>query len=211
MNNLRLWGVSLLVGVAAWAAMMYWYQWSARALTPAEANAYVERIAAQTDVPGGRHDLVALRRFLESDDGKPFYTVNLYKFFDEARYPEGAPFGGTGAEAYDRFSAIMIRLFAARAAHPVYGSNWASSADNPNWDRIVIVRYRSRRDIADLFASKAFAAEASLHKWAALDRNERLLVQAIQIPDGRIVIVLLSFLIAGLTFGAGTGIRILRR
>lgn len=64
--------------------------------------------------PGARHDLAALRKFLSEDDGEPFYTVNLYSFHAEADYPADSAFGGTGIEAYDRFSRVMISLMTKR-------------------------------------------------------------------------------------------------
>ncbi|MEP0070333.1 hypothetical protein [Pyruvatibacter sp.] len=157
------------------------------------------QIAAQPYNPESRHDLPALRRFLEEDDGLPFYTVNLYRFFDQAQYPANSGFAGTGREAFDRFSTVMVRLLAARASHPVYGSNWMSD-DDKKWHRIVIVRYRSRRDIVDVFASEEFA-EASLHKTASLAENGRMLAHAIHIPDGSIVFVLLALVVGGVTYG----------
>lgn len=201
---LRTWkllGLSVLVGGISFVGLMFWYQWSARSLSPAEVNGYMNAIAAQTQMPGGRHDLTALRHFLETDDGQPFYTVNLYRFHDQAEYPQGSAYDGSGALAYDRFSRIMIRLLAARASHPVFGTNWIGTG-RTDWDRIVIVRYRSRRDIADMFASDAFA-EASLHKWAALEANERLLAGAVSVPGGGSVIFLMSILMAALTYLGG--------
>lgn len=175
------------------SALMYWYQWSSSALLPSDVDRYMTLIEAQTQNPGGRHDLSTLREFLSEDDGDPVYTVNLYDFHDIADYPEGSRFDGTGAEAYNRFSDAMIPLMTKRGSHPVYGSNWSDQA-NSNWDRIVIVRYRSRRDLVDLFATKQFA-DASLHKWASLRDHERMLVHAIHIPDAKIVIVLIAILI----------------
>jgi uncharacterized protein (DUF1330 family) len=185
-------------GGLVFSGLMYWYAWSARAMTPGEINSVIARIEAQTHSPGGRIDLAALRAFLEQDDGKPFYTVNLYRFHTRANYGPGSALNGTGAEAYDRFSKQMIRLLAAHASHPVFGS-FAVQQSPGGWDRIVIVRYRSRRDIADIFASDAFAA-ASEHKWAALQINDRMLVQATHLPKGGHVIAFLSALAAAMGF-----------
>ena len=54
--------------------------------------------------------------------------------------------------------------------------------ESSNWEKLVIVRYKSRRNIAELFASNEFA-DASEHKWAALAANERMLVQGLHIPS----------------------------
>ena len=191
------------VGVAAMTllAFMYWYQWSARTLTPSEIDDYMTTIEAQSQVPGARHDLPALRKFLKDDDGKPVNTVNLYKFHKAADYPEDSGFTGTGEEAYDRFSSVMISLMTKRGSHPIYASSWADEA-NSEWDRIVIVRYRSRRDLVDLFATDAFA-EASLHKWASLRDHDRMLVQAVHIPDGRYIAMLIALVLGVAVYAFG--------
>jgi uncharacterized protein (DUF1330 family) len=171
------------------AALLWLYAWSQTPLSAEEVDRYIERIEAQTQNPGGRHDIPELRRFLDSDDGNPFYTVNLYEFHEQAQYLDDQPHQGSGQEAFARFSEVMLRLLARRASHPIFGSQWADIASS-GWDRIVIVRYRSRRDIAEIFASPEFA-EASAHKWAALERNDRMLVQGLHIPELHIPAILL--------------------
>jgi uncharacterized protein (DUF1330 family) len=171
-------------------ALLWLYAWSQSPLSPEEVDRYIERIEAQTQNPGGRHDIPELRRFLDSDDGKPFYTVNLYEFHEQAQYLEDQPYQGSGQEAFARFSEVMVRLLASRASHPIFGSDRAEFASS-GWDRIVVVRYRSRRDIAEIFASSEFS-EASAHKWAALKRNDRMLVQGLHIPELHVPAALLA-------------------
>ena len=177
--------------------LVQWYYFAASPLTQQEVDRYIKTIESQTQIPGARHDLKALRHFLETDDGRPFYTVNLYQFYDQARYlsqeSDGQQPTIRGSEAYDRFSQIMLRLFVRNAAHPVFNTRWVD-AETSNWDRMVIVRYRSRRDIANLFASEEFA-EASTHKWAALEKHERLLVQGRQIPELLVLSIALFLLL----------------
>ncbi len=188
---------AILVAALAVAVAAYWYQFAGRALDQAEVDTYMAKFQAQTDAGIVRHDLQALRQFLQDDDGLPFYTVNLYRFHGQAVYGDGSAHSGTGAEAYNRFSAVMVRLLAARASHPIFGSSW-SDAFASSWDRVVIVRYRSRRDIADLFASDEFAG-ASEHKWAAIKQNERMVVQAVHLPNGLLVLGLLALIILVVT------------
>ncbi|WP_417486099.1 hypothetical protein [Maricaulis sp.] len=189
-----------MIALAAMAVLTlaaFWsYQWQANPLSPAEIDAYMEQIEAQTQQPGGRHELAALRGFLESDDGRPVYTVNLYEFHDQADYPPASGFGGTGEDAYARFAQVMVPLMLERGSHPIFSSQWADPSSN-GWDRLVIVRYRNRRALVDLFATDAFA-EGSLHKWASIRRHERLLVQGIHIPGGGWMIALISLLLTGL-------------
>jgi hypothetical protein len=188
-------------GLLAFLAITYWYTWSASPLSTSEIDTYLETISAQDQVPGHKHDLVSLKRFLTSDDGLPFYTVNLYKFHEQADYPAGSDFGGSGRDAFDRFSNVMVRLLLARASHPIFGSDWVSQTGT-NWDRIVIVRYRSRRDIVDVFASPQFEA-ASVHKWAGLQENGRMLVQGLHIPAAYLPATLFALLVAMVTVLAG--------
>lgn len=188
----RLIAINILVCIGLMIVFMSWYQWTATKLSESEVNDYMQVIETLTQTSSARHDLPALRKFLKEDDGKPFYTVNLYRFNQTADYPKNSEFQGTGAQAYERFSQTMVPLMLKRGSHPVFASVW-SDLSSSNWDQMVIVRYRSRRDLVDLFATQEFA-KASLHKWASIQSHERLLVEAIHIPDGFIVITLLIFM-----------------
>ncbi len=201
MGSYKLFAASVGSALFILLSFMYWYQWSARVLTQSEVDAYMATIEAQTQNPGAQHDLTALRKFLEEDDGEPIYTANLYVFNEVAAYPRDSGFSGTGEEAYDRFSSVMIALMIARGSYPVYASTWADEA-NSQWDQIVVVRYRSRRDLADLFATDAFA-EASLHKWASLDKHDRMLVKALHIPDGGFISLLLALVVGTVIYTVG--------
>ena len=185
--------IAFAIPILILASMMFIYQ-SGSPLAPEEIDEYIDKISRQTQKPGGKHDLEALRNFLEKDDGKPFYTVNLYNYYDHAQYLDGRT-GVTGREAYDRFSKVMVKLLAKQSSHPIFASNWMEENEN-GWDRITIVRYRSRRDIAEIFASTEFA-EASAHKWASIEKNERILVQAVHLPEFR-VLAIVALLLIGL-------------
>lgn len=193
MNTLKLKAFSVCMSAAFFFSLIYWYQLSSSILTQTDIDGYMSKIEAQTQKPGGQHDLQALRSFLDKDDGRPIYTVNLYNFHEQADYPAKSGFSGSGEQAYQRFSKVMISLMSKRGSHPIYGSNLVVET-NSNWDRIVVVRYRSRRDLVDLFSTDSFA-NASLHKWASIREHERMIVQAIHIPDGKLPFFLLSLLI----------------
>jgi len=184
--------------IAPLLALSIWYHGSSTPLSGVEVENLMSTIQQQSHSPGGRHDLKALRDFLESDDGQPFYTVNLYRYHPQAQYApdsEGAKkhINDNGRAAFDRFSKVMISLLASHGSHPIFGSNWTHD-ESSEWDRLVVVRYRSRRDIAEIFASDEFA-QASEHKWAALEANERLLVQGLHIPSFYLVLLTLILLV----------------
>jgi uncharacterized protein (DUF1330 family) len=181
-------------------ALVMGYHGGGDRLSADEVEHYLSIIEGQDQKPGGQHDLTALRDFLEKDDGQPFYTVNLYRFHAEAQYLPGSEYfdhsvGGSGKAAFDRFSRVMIKLLVSHSSHPIFASHWVHD-ESSNWEKLVIVRYKSRRDIAELFASDEFA-DVSEHKWAALAANERMLVQGLHIPSFYIV-ALLAILFVGL-------------
>ena len=179
-------------------AFVGWYHGGSKPLSGDEVEYYLSTRKKQGQNPGGRHDLKALRSFLENDDGKPFYTVNLYKYHSKSQYELGSEYlnkyvNDSGREAFDRFSKVMVKLLTRHSSHPIFGSDWVDD-NSSDWDRLVIVRYRSRRDIAKIFASDEFA-DASEHKWAALADNDRLLVQGLHIPSFYLIgLVMISFI-----------------
>lgn len=172
---------SLLVTATGLALItfIYWYSGSSQPLNSKEIDAYLNTLAAQPHNPG-RHDLQQLERFMREDDGRAFYTVNLYQFNQFAKYPSFHPGEGTGLQAFTKFRQVMLQLLATHASHPIFGTHWIE--DTTPWQSLVIVRYRSRRDIIDIFASDTFAT-ASIHKWAALKQNQRFIVQSLHIPE----------------------------
>jgi hypothetical protein len=54
----------------------------------------------------------------------------------------------------------------------------------------------------DLLATKEFA-DASLHKWASIKEHERMLVQAIHIPDGIFTISIFATIMGVIIFVTG--------
>jgi uncharacterized protein (DUF1330 family) len=210
MNKIRLiMGVLTLGLIGLVLALVVAYHGGDK-LSAEEVDHYLSIIEGQDQQPGGRHDLTALREFLATDDGQPFYTVNLYRFHADAQYlPQSEYFdrsvGSSGKEAFARFSKTMIKLLASHSSHPIFASNWAHD-ESSNWEKLVIVRYASRRDIAELFACNEFA-DASEHKWAALAANERMLVQGLHIPSFYILaltmVLFVALIFAGLSFRLG--------
>ncbi|SFD60262.1 hypothetical protein [Pseudoalteromonas denitrificans] len=160
--------------------LAFWYQSFNNPLTQAEVKHYINLIKNQPNNPG-KHDISALSHFLANDDGKSFYTVNLYQYNIKADYSNAALNQISGRKAFNKFSKVMIKLLAQQGSHPIFGSDWRHELTTP-WHRVVIVRYRSRRDIAEIFIKPEFI-QASEHKWAGLAKNERMLVQGLHIPE----------------------------
>lgn len=154
-----------------------------------EALSYIEEIKQQTHTPGGRHKLDEVADFFLSDDGKPFYTVNLYKFHDIAQYQQNVDLSVSGAQAYKLFSKEMIKLLISNNSYPIFSSNWLNYSEK-GWDRIVIVRYANRESMAKIFANEKFSI-VSKHKWASIAKHDRFIVQAIHLPELTVVLLIL--------------------
>jgi hypothetical protein len=165
--------VTALLSCAAFAVFAFWYG-SAAPITQAEADQYMRAIEAQPAESIGSLDLAEFRRFLETDDGLPFYNVNVFKFRDRAKYASPAQASVSGAQAFQLYRDFMVRTLPKRACHVVFGTTRTLTDE---WDVVATARYRSRRDIAELFASPEFA-RAVVHKWAALEANVRVPAQA---------------------------------
>jgi hypothetical protein len=157
-------------------------------MTAIEVDEFLVQISELTHLPGGQHDLNELEAFFSADDGESFYTVNLYKYHEIAQYQTTESPVISGTAAYDKFSRVMVDLLLSHYSYPVFGSNWLDLSEN-DWDRIVIVKYRSRRDMAQIFSDPKFSM-ASAHKWASIQKHERFVVKALHLPEIYMFIVL---------------------
>jgi hypothetical protein len=193
----------------------FWWYMPKAALSATEVDRYMARIEQQDHIFASAAANQRFRAFLEADDGEAFYTLNYYKFREKAQYDADlmktgtAESGLSGEDAYTLFSTAMVKLLAAQASHPIFGTEWLADTSGA-WDRLVIVRYRNRRDIAEIYANPKFG-EISHHKWAALASGERQLASAVHIPSMHYPIFLLAFFVSlGLAYGFNSLLRIRR-
>lgn len=150
-------------------------------MTSSEVDEYMKSINQLSQTLGGESGHKQLREFFLSDDGEAFYTVNLYKYHDEVPARTSSLPSISGRAVYDRFSKVMIKLLFKNYSYPVFGSNWLDLSEN-GWDRIVIVRYRSRRDMAEIYSDPKFVI-ANIDKLASLKEHERFVVKALHLPE----------------------------
>jgi len=162
-------------------------------MTNAEVDEYINKINQLSHIPGGQHDMEELRQFFADDDGEAFYTVNLYKYHEQALYLTADSPSISGVEAYDKFSRVMVGLLLQNYSYPIFGSNWLDLSDK-GWDKVVIVKYRSRRDMAKLFSNPKFSI-ASADKWASIEKHDRFVVKALHLPE---VYMLFIFLLGAM-------------
>lgn len=155
--------------IAIYIAVLAWHQPLRGPLTEAEVRAFLAPQIEASQVADEAQTKAFLDFFL-SDDGKPFYMVNLNVLPDDTQ-PEAAAHTESEANSYAVF---MIPRLLARASYPVLSIdpilmlNNSVGPDLAAIDRVIVVRYRSRRDFLHIIGTPEFRA-ASDHKQASLD------------------------------------------
>ena len=158
-----------------YAAFFAWHQPLKGPLTQDEIENYLQERDAGTapDFASAQ----AFRSFLEADDGRPFFMVNLIELRPQAAYPEGYATDITSAaDADTEYGRNVVQLLIRRGSYPllqltphtVLLDSVGGQADQ--FEHAVVVRYRSRRDLMDMVTSDAFKA-AEVHKWASVERT----------------------------------------
>lgn len=164
---------------SAWVAFGCWYRSGGPALSTPEIDDVMNRLTSLDSPASEWLDPADTRRFLESDDGKPFFVVNLFRLRD-----------GSGSEDLKEFSRRVVPLWARKGSHPVFVSELVDQPAS-SWQMVTVVRFRSRRDWADIVASDDFAA-ALPYRLAATESNLRLSFSGRLIPSPLIVLTLLA-------------------
>jgi hypothetical protein len=107
--------------------------------------------------------LKRLRTWLESDDGRPFYMLNLMRYYPELRRLPNAPdFKGTPQESNARYEAVTRSMLLRVGGYPLFagtphGKNLLEhDAALDDWSRLLLVRYPSRRAFVKLLTNPAY-------------------------------------------------------
>ncbi|MEQ8746218.1 hypothetical protein [Pyruvatibacter sp.] len=173
-----IWGTAVALAVVFTA----WYHNWRGPLTAAQVEAYTEQLAARTDITP--QNLQAIRTFMQDDDGKEFWMLNVIKLHDSAQpHPEtGEP--TDPADLLTVYSSAFIGRLLLSAGHPVfvadktgpYVDTFGTSA-TPQWHFVSMVRYRSRRDLMEAATYEGFPG-VHLYKTAAMQRTFNFPTQA---------------------------------
>ena len=182
---------------AAW-----YFNWRG-ALSAAEVDRYVEKLHANTSMSAEQKEIIGA--FLSNDDGGEFVMLNVIKFHDTKQpHPKtGEPTAPMKllTEYQRQFLGQLFR----RAGHPLYVARKKGGyidtfgrIEMPEYSFVSMVRYRSRRDLADAIVNTAFP-EAHAYKMAAIEHTFNFPTQMTRIGvwgPGRIVPVLLALIAA---------------
>ena len=110
--------------------------------------------------------------------------------------PDGTPAGGmTGREAGHRYERMVVPELLKRGCYPVFAArkvaNFLSAgAGTDFFEEVAIVRYRSRRDLLAMAASRAFLAGVP-HKWASLEKTVAVPSRLLLLADPRTLVPLI--------------------
>lgn len=162
--------------VLLFAAVWIWQSPPSARMSAAELDAYLAQVEALGMAPEDKAELlIRLRGFGEQDDGKPFYMLNLMRQREALRRYPGAPETDLTPEQAnqhyeDAVMPVVMRLGAyPLAAGAVRGSSVLPVADEAQaWDRVILVRYPSRRAFLELLTDPAYQPHAP-YKFMAME------------------------------------------
>lgn len=172
-------GSKILAGgfAALYIAFLAWYGGHGTPLTPAERDAIFARIDAQAAKEPLRNGKLReeLQRIVEHDDGNEFFMLNLIRYREKAAYPAGYAYGDDSHEADTRYNKAIAPYLIRHAAHPIFlgdaAGRFIDEAGDTEWQRVAIVRYRSRRDMLEMVAELA-GRDVAVHKWASIEKTQ---------------------------------------
>ena len=163
-----------LAPVLLYLIFFSWYTNLKGPLSSEEINHFVDILEAN----GSTHDrIVEINRFMEEDDGKHFYMMNLLDLTDN---PPELPATGLDASAEELMTHYMEYMSPAlfsRACHPAFFGRVVADAldlsgieNAESWDQAALYRYRSRRDMIAIATNPKFL-ERHDYKIASLEKT----------------------------------------
>ena len=165
-----------IVMAVLYAVFWLWYSGTKGKLSQTEVESYMQQFESK----GVNADNLAnLRHFLEKDDGREWFMINLLELKSPKR---------ESSKLLQRYTKTFMAGMLRRAGHPFFVAIAAAKNienlncdDADNWSSTGIVRYRSRRDCAetllDTFGSDHHADKlASLTKTLAFPATANLLM-----------------------------------
>ena len=168
------WKIWICVPIAYGLFSLWYFNWQGP-ITQPEVEHFMAQFAEQE---GSRYtEEATFRRFLEQDDGSAFIMLNQVQIY-EADIPhpitgEMIPGRALLANYFEPFAWALLM----RGGHPVFQArtvggfidSW-NADDNLSFSGTAMMRYRSRRDIAELVMDPNFA-DGHVYKIAAIERT----------------------------------------
>ena len=149
-----------LVPLVLYLAFAYWYTNTSGPLKSEEIRSFT-----QTAVEAGLEPewIDPIHAFMSSDTGRQFFMVNVIDLNENPPDVEGADPGETATQLLDRYMEYMDPAMLRRASHPVFLASAVNTSLDligiegaEDWDLVVVMRYRSRRDLLEIATNPEF-------------------------------------------------------
>ena len=166
-------GLALL----GYAAFLGWYVNWRGPLSKAEIESLMAQMLASNVGHGDQDEMAVIRRFLEEDDGREFFMLNVIRLSEtDVADPVSGEMRPVRQVMAGYTRMFMPALFA-RGGHPALAARriggmvdtWGLK-EVPEWSMMGYIRYRSRRDLAHLVCNPRFSG-AHAFKFAAMPQT----------------------------------------
>ena len=173
MASFWVWGLALL----GYAAFLGWYVNWRGPLSRAEIESLMAQMLASNVGHGDQDEMPVIRRFLEEDDGREFFMLNVIRLSEtDVADPVSGEMRPVRQVMAGYTRMFMPALFA-RGGHPALAARriggmvdtWGLK-EVPEWSMMGYIRYRSRRDLAYLVCNPRFSG-AHAFKFAAMPQT----------------------------------------
>jgi hypothetical protein len=196
-NSLVLW----IAGALVYAGFLAWYDGWHEPLSDGDVDRVMQAVEQMEIYRGNDAIKARLRSFLEADDGREFFMVNLLSYRAVPQAFEGMREGETPQEVMRRYSGAFMPAILGRAGWMVSGGraaaadleHWGVETDR-DWEYYGLIRYRSRRDLAEVIIDPAFH-DIHPYKFAALEATRAFPVSPALVPLSPRLVVALSILV----------------
>jgi hypothetical protein len=111
-----------------------------------------------------------MKGFLEPDDGKPIYMLNLLKYKDKAEYHDGRETNLSGREAYHLYVEGVKKCLAKVGGEMTFSSTvrrLALGSVDELWDEVAVAMYPNRTAMMQMMQLPEIA-EKGIHRKAGL-------------------------------------------
>ena len=173
MASFWVWGLALL----GYAAFLGWYVNWRGPLSKAEIESLMAQMLASNVGHGDQDEMPVIRRFLEEDDGREFFMLNVIRLSEtDVADPVSGEIRPV-RQVMAGYTRMFMPALVARGGHPALAARriggmvdtWGLK-EVPEWSMMGYIRYRSRRDLAHLVCNPRFSG-AHAFKFAAMPQT----------------------------------------
>jgi hypothetical protein len=173
MASFWVWGLALL----GYAAFLGWYVNWRGPLSKAEIESLMAQMLASNVGHGDQDEMPVIRRFLEEDDGREFFMLNVIRLSETDVADPVTGEMRPARQIMAGYTRMFMPALFARGGHPALAARrvggmvdtWGLK-EVPEWSMMGYIRYRSRRDLAHLVCNPRFGG-AHAFKFAAMPQT----------------------------------------